>query len=71
MNLAILPLTPGSAMQHSLRAYFLIQKCRGNDLNCTQWGWEMQADVLLPVGSENPSAPKRLLDLLFCNCKMG
>ncbi len=71
MNLAVLPPTSGSAKQHSLRAYLLIQQCRGVDLDCTQWGWEMRADVLVPVGSENPSAPQRLLELIFCNCKMG
>jgi len=31
----------------------------------------MRADVLSPVGSENTSAPERLLHLIFCKCKMG
>ena len=53
MNLATLPPTSGLANQHSLKAYVLMQKCRENKLDCTQWGWEMRADVLLPVGSEN------------------
>lgn len=71
MNLAILPPTSGSAKQHSLRVYLLIQQCCGVELDCTKWGWEMRADVLTPVGSEKPSAPERLLELIFCNCKMG
>ena len=37
MNLATLPPTTGSVKQHSLKAYLLIQKCRGNEqLECTQ-----------------------------------
>ena len=52
MNIATLPPTSGSVKQHSLRAYVLIQKCHGNKLDYTQWGWEMRANVLLPVGSE-------------------
>lgn len=71
MNLALLPPTSGSAKQHSLRAYLLIQQCQGVEIDCTQWGWAMQADVLSPVGSENPCAPEKLLELIFCNCKMG
>ena len=35
MNLATLSSTSGSAKQHSLRAYLLIQQCRGNELDCT------------------------------------
>ena len=31
----------------------------------------MRAGVLFPVGLENSSAPQRLLDLVFCSCKMG
>jgi hypothetical protein len=27
--------------------------------------------VLSPVGSANPAAPDSLLELIFCNCKMG
>ena len=71
MNLAVLPPTSGSAKQHSMRAYLLIHQCQGVELDCTQWDWTMRADVLSPVGSENPSAPERLLELIFCNCQMG
>ena len=39
MNIATLPPTSGSVKQHSLRAYVLIQKCHGNKLDYTQWGW--------------------------------
>ena len=47
MNLATLPPTSGSVKQHSLRAYLLIQKCRGNELDCSEW-----------VGLGDPYAPK-------------
>ena len=73
MNLATLPPTSGSAKQHSLRAFLLLQKCHGNELDCrhTQWGSEMRADVLLPVDSDNSPAHQRLLDLVSCSCTLG
>jgi hypothetical protein len=71
MKINVLPPTSDSAKQHSLRAYLLIQQCQGVALDCTQWGWEMRSDVLSPVGSEKPAAPERLLQLIYCNCKMG
>lgn len=70
-NLSALPPTCGSAKMHSYRVFLQVQSWHGNDLDPLDFGWEMQAGNLLPVGSDRPAAPERLLTLIYCDCQAG
>ena len=70
-QLCILPPTIGSAWMHSFRVFLQVQSWHGNDLNPLEYGWENQAGNLLPIGSASPSAPERLIKLIFCDCRAG
>lgn len=70
-NLAILPPTEGSAEQHSYRVYHQIQAWKGNNLDASNWGWELKNGILRPITSSLPPVPRDVLHLVACNCKKG
>ena len=70
-KLSTLPPTSGSAKMHSFRAFLQVQSWYGNDCDPLDWGWEMKAGNLLPIGSDRAAAPERLLKLIYCDCQAG
>ena len=70
-NLATLPPTSAAAKQHILRNYLQVQQWIGNELEPTDWGWRVYMDTLIPVPTDQPPAPERLLNLVSCKCKTG
>ena len=70
-NLATLPPTSAAAKQHILRTYLQVQQWIGNELEPTDWGWRVYMDTLIPVPTDQPPAPERLLNLVSCKCKTG
>ena len=70
-NLATLPPTSAAAKQHILRTYLQVQQWIGNELEPMDWGWRVYMDTLIPVRTDQPPAPERLLNLVSCKCKTG
>ena len=70
-NLATLPPTSAAAKQHILRTYLQVQQWIGNELEPTDWGWRVYMDTLIPVPTDQPPAPERLLNLVSYKCKTG
>ena len=70
-TLASLPPTSAAARQHSLRTFLQVQQWLGNELSPTEWGWKIQDTSLLPVTTDLPPAPQKLMKLISCNCKAG
>ena len=70
-NLATLPPTSAAAKQHITRTYLQVQQWTGNELEPTDWGWRVYMDTLIPVPTDQPPAPERLLNLVSCKCKTG
>lgn len=40
------------------------------NLPATNWGWKMK-ETFEPLKMHKPPAPETLLNIIFCNCKMG
>ncbi len=36
-----------------------------------EWGWRLQDDVLLPMETDLPVAPDKLMKMVSCGCKIG
>ena len=70
-NLATLPPTSAAAKQHILRTYLQVQQWIGNELEPTDWGWRVYMDTLIPVPTDQPPAPERLLNLVSYKCNTG
>ena len=65
-----LPPTSAAAAFHSQRVYLQVQTWIGNNsLAPEDWGWELVKDHLLPVKTDIPPAPEKLLQIIRCNCK--
>ena len=66
-----LPPTSAAAKYHSYRTYFTIQEWLGNDgkLDPTDWGWKYQENMLIPILTERPVAPERVLFIISCGYK--
>jgi len=56
-----LPPTSAAAKQHSYRTFLTVQQWLGNNFNPTEWGWTLTDDILVPVATDQPVAPERLL----------
>ena len=66
-----LPPTSDSANFHSQRAYLQVQAWLGNNMDPTEWGWEIinsQTPCLKPIRMKNPAAPESLLKIVRCKC---
>lgn len=70
-NLATLPPTSVAAQQHSLRTYLQVQQWLENDLPPIEYGWKLAHGDLVPVATELPPAPEKLLKMISCTCKKG
>ena len=40
-------------------------------LQPTEWGWKRVDELLVPTMTDSPVAPKELLEVIRCNCKMS
>ena len=67
-----IPLTSDAARFHSYRAYYPVQEWLGNaqDVEPTEWGWELLDGILNPVMSSKAVAPETVLLIISCGCKM-
>ena len=68
-KLESLPPTSAAAKQHSYRTFHTVQQWLGNPVNPTEWGWTLADGILVPVGTDQPVAPERLLKMVSCGCK--
>ena len=60
-----LPPSSDSAIYHSFRTYHTIQQWLGNDeVNPTDWEWELTSDMHHPIGTDRPVAPERLFHVV-------
>ena len=71
-----LPPTPSAAKYHSLRVYRQVQIWKGESmlgphLHPQNLGWKAVDGKLVPMQWDMDVAPKDLLKVLRCNCKMG
>ena len=68
-----LPATASAFKFHSMRIYFQVQVWsklnESVDLVPTDWGWEKNQDLLLPVCTDAAVAPEDLLHVVKCSCK--
>jgi len=56
---------------HSYRVFLQVQSWYGNDSDPLDFGWDMRAGNVLPIGSDRAAAPERLLKLMYCDCQSG
>ena len=66
-----LPLTAAAATFHSYRSYIAVQQWIGNNLCPTDWGWQYRDGSLVPLTTDRPVAPTRVLRIVSCGCKTG
>ena len=67
-----LPPTSVACKYHSLRVYYQVQEWKGHsDLNPQDWGWKLESGKMIAVQTHLPPAPKELLSVIKCKCKMG
>lgn len=71
VNLESLPPTSAATKYHSYRAYLAVQQWSGNELAPTEWGWKVQDGRLLPVATDQPVPPDRVLRMISCGCIIG
>ena len=70
-HLATLPPTSAAPRQHSFRTYLQVQQWLGNELPPTEWGWQLLNNIFVPVPTDLPAAPEKLMKLISCKCKVG
>ena len=68
VRLERLPPTAAASKQHFLRVYHQVQLWQSNPLPPEQWGWKKETDGLVPVTTDLPPAPDKLLHLISCTC---
>ena len=68
LNLNHLLPTAAAAKFHSYHAYLAVQQWVGNNLCPTDWGWD---EILVPLTTDRPIAPTRVLRIVSCCCKTG
>lgn len=68
-----LPPTSAASKFHSLRVWYQIQvwKDKGREHNPEEWGWLIENGQLMPVKTDRPPAPEKLLLVSKCNCRSG
>ena len=67
-----LPPTNSAAKYHSFRVYYQVQAWLGNEHlhKATDWGWELIKGNLHPKTMDLPPAPKALMKVMKCSCKL-
>lgn len=72
---ATLPPIERATHFHSLHVYFELQRTImltiDTGLQPTEWGWKRVDELLVPTMTDSPVAPKELLEVIRCNCKMS
>ncbi|KYN14901.1 hypothetical protein ALC57_12893 [Trachymyrmex cornetzi] len=72
VKVSSLVLTVDSLNEHCKRVYMQTQQWLGNPtIEPTNWGWISEEDSLQPVKMLQKPAPDDLLQMIFCNCKIG
>ena len=68
-----LPPTTSATNLHSRRTYLQVMEWLGNNdgMQPTEWGWEVQGDILVPLMMKDSPAPNSLLKMVHCNCSSG
>ncbi|OXU23828.1 hypothetical protein TSAR_008354 [Trichomalopsis sarcophagae] len=66
----MLPPTIPVLKEHAKRVYYQMQFWLGFNLNPEDWGWRRTSNMLLPIINTKPVAPKELLEMVFCGCKI-
>ena len=66
-----LPPTSAAAYEHSLRVYYQVQAWLEQDLDPTEWGWNIKEGCHVPVTFQLPAAPYEILEIIHCGCKTG
>lgn len=67
-----LPPTSSAVKYHSLRVFHQVQVWKGIANLCPlRFGWIEMEGKLLPIQTDRDVAPKGLLEVIRCNCKMG
>ena len=67
-----LPPTSSAAKFHSLRVYHQVQVWKGvTNRDPQTLGWKAVEGKLVPMQCDMEVAPKTLLQIVRCNCKMG
>ena len=61
--------TAAASKQHFLCVYHQVQLWQSNPLPSEQWGWKRETDNLVPVTTDLPLAPEKLLHLISCTCR--
>ena len=67
-----LPPTSDAARFHSYRAYYAVQELgKAQNVELTEWRWELLHRILNPVMSSKAVAPETVLLIISCGCKMA
>jgi len=66
-----LPPTSSATKYHALRSYLQVMQWMGKDIDVTKWGWNFQANKLVPVMTDTAPAPEVLLRMISCKCSGG
>ena len=56
---------------HLYQTYHSVQQRLGNDLSPADWGWRTKGDTLVPIETDQPVAPSKVLRMMSCGCKTG
>ncbi len=67
----VLPPTSAAAKYHSRRVYYQIMEWKGleESMTPTEWGWDFDDGRYMPKQTDQPPAPKELLEIFRCNCR--
>ena len=63
--------TVAAAKIHSYRACLAVQQWIGNNLCPTHWGRQYKDGSFVPLTTDRPVAPTRVLRIMSCGCKTG
>ena len=65
-----LPPTSAAAKYHSLRVFLQVKQWQGRDesMLIENWGWKLCNGQVVPIATDLPAAPERLLRMIRCNC---
>ena len=70
-QLASIPPTSAAARQHCYRVYLQIQEWMGHNMPPTEWGWQVIDQTLIPIATDQPPAPRKLINFISCACIKG
>ena len=68
-SLSICPVSDASAAasQHPFRVYLQIQEWMGHILSPSEWGWQDHDQTIVPMATNQPSAPLQLMNIVTCD----